>query len=172
MAVHSELASIATLSLLLYRVDDRIPADDPYATMILSQASNTVRAAARRPGWVRLTDGTLPGPGQIEAPQDAQDITAHVAARAYSNPRNLERRTAGPVSETFRDNGVVGLGLTEDEKGRLALLGPTSGGFWVQPLDYGDVDEPVVVPSVTSYGVTDLGGTYLGMGSQWPWNIP
>lgn len=170
MAVHSGLISVEELARLL-RIT--IPSQDSYARMIIEQASNRVREVASQPGWVRVDEGSTPGVGQTLAPATAHDVTLWISQRAYTNPKNLERRTSGPVSETFRDSGVYGIEPTDDERSRLVKLSPSGGsGLWVQPLDYGEDDDPVIVPSVTSYGVTDLGGTYLGMGSQFPWNLP
>lgn len=168
MAAHATLVPVKALATLL-RIT--IDSQDPYALMVLTQASNTVRSAAREPGWVRVdAEGDL-GPGQSEVPSEAQDITVWLAMRAYNNPRNLERRTAGPISESFRDTGVYGLELTPDERSRLARLGSSgSTGFWVQPLAYGDDPTPVLAPSMTSYGVTDLGPTYFGTSDQFPYN--
>lgn len=173
MAVSPLLVPVSALSLLLFRDAAKIPADDAYTQMVISQASNAVRDAARQPGWVRLEDaGDELGPGQSEVAPTAQDIVAQLAMRVWTNPRNLERRTSGPVSETFRDSGVYGLELTAAEAERLKGLRPGGGGgLWVQPLDYGEEETPVLVPSMTSYGVTDLGPTYLGMSSQFPYNL-
>ena len=107
MAVFPDLIPVSALSLALFRDATKLPPDDEYARMMISQASNAVRDAALQSGWVRLTEGSEPGVGQAEVPTTAQDITLWVATRAYTNPRNLERRTAGPISETLDRKSVV-----------------------------------------------------------------
>lgn len=122
----SALNTIPNLALLLRTTIDP---SDGYAELILEQASNSVRDYMRQPGWVTADP---PGDGQTVAPQVARDVTLWVAARAYTNPKNLERRTAGPISETFRDVGVLGVELTESEKERLGTpAGRSSNGLWV-----------------------------------------
>lgn len=128
MPVSLLLASLEELATLLKA---EIPTDDPYALMMLAQASQAVRDAAGQPGWVLRTGGDplpeLP-PGTSDAPLTAQHITLWVAQRAYLDPRNRSRRTSGPISESFFENGVYGLDLTEGEKARLEPLSANAGG--------------------------------------------
>ena len=125
-----DLISVAELGKIL-KIE--LANSDPYARMIITQASNAVRDETGQTGWV----GSDPGPGQTVAPTAAHDVTLWVAARAFTNPRNLERRTAGPISETFRDTGLFGVELTENEKARLVPHSSddkvSSNGLWVQP---------------------------------------
>ena len=176
MAVTPYLTSVRRLSVMLYKDADRIPQDDEYALMMIGLASNAVREAARQAGWVVETDeGDLPGVGQALAPQTARDIALLVAGRAYTNPKNLERRTAGPISETFRDSGVFGVGLTEDERNRLNDVSGRTGGIWVQPIEYGS-GEPltVLVPTLTANPIiaSDIGPFPLGQEDQFPYASP
>lgn len=122
-----------------------IAPDDSYANMIVEQASNAVRDAARHPEWVL----SAPQTGEALAPQTARDIALWVARRAYTHPGNLSRRTAGPISESYFENGVEALELTESELKRLNfLVGSSTGGLWVQPISSGYVGRyPLTVPS-------------------------
>lgn len=164
------LATVSKLKVLLRKPD--LPASDEYATMMLEQASRAVRFEAR-PGslaWVLENPDT--DAGQILVPDEAQDITLWVAFRAFTNPRNLERRTAGPVSETFRDTGIYGLALTDDEKERLAELTTGDSGhsrrLWTQPVGAGTLPKPVYL--VDSWPGADLFLVADGTPEQaWPW---
>lgn len=174
MTVTSRLTSVEELRTLL-----RLPsleADDPYALMILAQASNRVREAAKQPGWV-VWDGdglppTEPGAGQTWAPETAKEITLWVAYRAFTNPKNLERRTSGPISETFR-NGVGGLELTADEEKRLnALTGSSTNGLWSLPMTGGQQEERMLTVPVIMYdGKTFPGarGFHIADNGDWPY---
>ncbi len=167
MAVLAQLATVAELATLL-RITIAAGEEDPYAVMILGQASTAVREAAGNVAWVRLTSpDTEPGVGQVEMTETAHDITLWVASRAYNDPRNKSRRTAGPISESYFENGVYGLDLTEREQQRLDRAnGGASSGLWVQPLSYGEDVEPILAPS-------DLGYWYLGDSDQFPYgNTP
>ncbi len=148
MAVTPLLASVKSLRTLLRVDEEDVPDTDPYALLILEQASDTVRHAARQPGWVRpQEDGDTPGPDETLVPIIAAKIALWLAYRVYVNPSNLSRRTSGPVTDTFSDNGLVGMELTANELADLVDLRPdsaTGGGLWVQPIDTGrDVPTPV-----------------------------
>lgn len=125
------MSALTTVTRLAGGLRTGISAEDGYADMIINQASNAVRDYTGQQGWVLANPST----GETVAPQTAQDVTLWVAMRAYTNPLNMERRTAGPISHTFRDSGVYGVELTENEKERLKPLAATtrSNGLWVQP---------------------------------------
>jgi hypothetical protein len=154
-----------------------LSSNDVYATLMLAQASNAVRDEAGMPGWVVRTDeDDVLGTGQVDAPQAARDIALWVAYRAFVNPKNLSRRTAGPISETFRD-GISGIALTDDEKTRLAALDGVgrTGGLWAQPIDaYSPPDTPILVPTVgPPWGRLwpEEQGFYLADSDQFPYNL-
>lgn len=106
--------------------------DDPYTLLMIAQASNAVRDFTGHQEWV----GSDPGPLDALAPGTARDVALWVALRAHRNPLNLERRIAGPISETFRDSGVFGASLTAAEEKRLTdaqlVTRVNTGGLWVQ----------------------------------------
>lgn len=165
MAAVATLATVAELATLLKVT---IANNDPYALMMLGQASSAVRDAAGQAGWVRLEDIEVdePGVGQTVAPEAAHDVTLWVASRAYGDPRNRSRKTAGPISESFFENGVYGLDLTEGERARLGgYTGKTSSGIWVLPMSYGEEVKPVLVPH-------ELGYWYIADEDQFPYGIP
>lgn len=164
MAVSPLLATVAELGILVKQLS--LAENDPYATMILSQASQAVRDKGSA-GWVRLEDPEVdePGPGQTEAPQTAHDITLQVARRAYLDRGNLARRTTGPMSETFFENGVYGLDLTEDEIDRLGKIsGASTGGLWVQPTGDDSKHNPIILPDERA-GSDPI----LYAGPEWAW---
>lgn len=163
------LATVSKLKILIKKPE--LEDSDPYAEMMLEQATRAVRFEGKPISllWAIEPDADL---DQIIVPEDVVDIVLWVAARAYTNPRNLERRTAGPVSETFRDTGIYGLELTEQEKQRVADLAvgdsSHSRGLWTQPVGAGKLTQPVYLtdswPGADPFLVAD------GTPSQaWPW---
>lgn len=168
MAVTRMLASVSDLATLL-RIT--IPDGDLYSAMIVQQASNAVRDEARQPDWVRreAPDDVL-AVGQVEAPEAARDITLWVASRAHADPRNRSRRTSGPISESFFENGVYGLELKPDEIARLDTLRPVQArnGLWTLPITHGPyANDPVLVPTSP-----DFGNFYIADGDQFPYGTP
>lgn len=146
MATTTSLTSVSDLATMLHL---SIAEDDAYAALIIRGASNAVRDAARQPSWVRKEEsGDTLATGEVLAPDTAQDITLWVAVRAYTNPRNLSRRTSGPISETFRE-GVYGLELTDSEFARIEALRPAgNSGLWIQPIAGGKgAYGPILIPS-------------------------
>jgi hypothetical protein len=144
MTVSPLLGTVAQLGVALKVT---LEEDDPYAVMMLAQASQAVRDFAKQPKWVRSTDNEALPEGYIEAPATAKDITLWVAQRAYTDPRNRSRRTSGPISESFFENGVYGLGLTDDEKARLGDLAPSEGwgGLYAVKLAGDPRTSPVIL---------------------------
>lgn len=120
---------------------------DPYAVLMVNQASTRVREAGLE-AWT--IDNPLPE-GGVAAPQGARDVALWVAYRAYTNPKNLSRRSVGPISDAFQDSGVFGVDLTPAELARLEKLANAgsgrSGGLWIQPLDTGEAEGMLTVPS-------------------------
>lgn len=142
----SALSSVKALATLLkVTIDD----DDPYARLILEQASTSVRDAAGQPGWTLSPDPLVLS--ESLPPQAAIDITLWVAQRAYTNPRNLSRRGSGPISEAFADIGVYGVELTDGELARIkGASGAKKGGLWALPIaTAGDTTPyPLTVPDM------------------------
>jgi hypothetical protein len=165
MAANPLLAKVSDLATLLeITLDD----EDPYALLIMRQASNAVRDAAKQPGWVRLDDpeNDEPGPGQAVAPPVAEDITLQVAARAYTDPRNLASKGSGPIRESYFENGFYGTDLRPQELARLrGVSGNGNRGLWVQPISYGEPVTPILAPS-------ELGYWYLADSDQFPYADP
>ena len=100
---------------------------DAYTDIITASASEVVRDAAGRPHW-----GVDPLEGaEVAAPARARIIALWLAKRAWLDVGNLQRRTAGPISDTFFEGGVRGLGLEEDERAWLEGQRPGGGsGLW------------------------------------------
>jgi hypothetical protein len=167
------MAGLTTVALLEQALRITIPAHDPYAILMIELASNAVRDAADQPGWVIGT----PGQNQTEAPQAARDVALMVAVRIFTNPRNLERRTAGPLSETFRDIGVYGVDLTDGEKERLephiSDSRRGSNGLWVQPTGAKLVPQRVYLadesPGATSILYAEGADLIAFIPSPYPW---
>ena len=108
----SDLVDRAQLTELIKREKPDVGdlTDDPYTDVITESASQIVRDTARRPSW-----GVDPlGEGEVSAPPRARIIALWLAKRAWLNTGNLQRRTAGPISDTFFDTGIRGLGLEPD----------------------------------------------------------
>lgn len=106
--------------------------EDAFTQWIATAAENHVRAVAEQPGWV----GEDPGPGQSLAPARARDIATLLAVRAWdpsAGNGTLQRRTSGPVSQTFDTSQVVrGLNLEISEDTYLrSQRGGSQTGIWV-----------------------------------------
>lgn len=173
MATTPLLAPIGDLATLLRLELDE---EDAYATLILRGASNAVRTEARQPGWRAWDDEpalrpTNPDPADLSltwAPEVAADVTLQVAARAYTNPENLQRRTSGPSSDSWFENGLYGLELSAADREKLRHLRPDGGGdgVWTLPIAYGDERYgPIMVPS----SPPNLGDVYLADEGQFPY---
>lgn len=137
----TSLVPVAVLRVLLKKTAEELPDNDPYATLILEQASDAVRDAAKQPTWAYTPEGDTPPEDSTPVPRSAAHIAAWLAYRVYTNPQNLQRKTTGPISHTFFDTGLVGMELTKAERDTLEDLRPdatSSSGLWIQPLNAGD----------------------------------
>jgi hypothetical protein len=102
--------------------------DDPYTDIITESASQIVRDTAGRPHW-----GVDPLEGEeVAAPPRARIIALWLAKRAWLDTGNLQRRTAGPISDTFFENGIRGLNLEAAELDWLESQRPGgNSGLWM-----------------------------------------
>lgn len=102
--------------------------DDPYTDIITESASQIVRDTAGRSSW-----GVDPlGEGETAAPPRARITALWLAKRAWLDTGNLQRRTAGPISDTFFESGVRGLDLTDAEREWLEGQRPGgNSGLWM-----------------------------------------
>jgi len=124
------LFAIEDLAVLLKRPASSLDGDE-YTELIAESASEKVRSVAEQPTWI--DPDLIPAGEQIAAPARARLIALWLARQAWSDPGNLQRRTAGPISQTFFEGGVRGLNLEPEEKEWL-LSQRTSGnnkGMWV-----------------------------------------
>lgn len=119
------MAPLVVLSELeaLLKLPDGTLMDDEYTRIIMDAASDLVRETAEQPNWVLTASGS----GDALAPTRARFIALWLAKRAWEDKGNLSRRTAGPISQTFSEDGVRGLELTEDERGWLEGHQPDGG---------------------------------------------
>lgn len=122
------LVELEELTALLKRPEGSLVGDE-YTELIMRRASNKVRSTAEQPDWV----GSDPTGDQVLAPWRAREIALTVAVQAWQDRGNLQRRTAGPVSQTFFDSDVRGLELTRDDKEWLQAQRPGGGnnGLWI-----------------------------------------
>lgn len=97
----------------------------PFALAVMGQASNLVRGAAKQLTWGEVVDGVL-----VPVPARAKDIAVQVAARVFTNPRMLERRGSGPITETFAQEMLTGMALRPVEQEELYSLRASKGGLW------------------------------------------
>lgn len=119
-------------------------ANDEYALLIITAASEVVRNAAEHPEWVRVNP--IPDSGQVIAPLRAQHIALWLASRAHEDKGNLQRRTAGPISHTYFENGIGGLDLKPSELKDLQGLRVGKTGLWTQPVGAGRHSGGVYIP--------------------------
>lgn len=108
------LVDVDELTSLLKMPPDSLD-EDEYTRLIMEAASAKVRDVAGHPEWEL---DTIPTRGRF--------IALWLAKRAWEDPGNLQRRTSGPISDTFFENGVRGLTLEDDE--REWLEGQQPGG--------------------------------------------
>lgn len=113
----------------LLKVPENSLLDDPYTELIIRSANAKVRSVAHQPGWV----GSEPLEDQTVAPERAQIIALWLAKQAWEDQGNLQRRTAGPISETFFEGGIRGLALSEADSDYLTELSPggNTNGLWI-----------------------------------------
>jgi hypothetical protein len=101
---------------------------DAYTELMMRAASDKVRSVANQPRW-ELEITSL---DDVLAPTRAGFIALWLAKRAWEDKGNLIRRTAGPISSTFSEDGVRGLQLEDDEREWLEGHGPDGGsGVWI-----------------------------------------
>lgn len=101
---------------------------DEYTRLMMEGATAVVRDTAQQPHWVL----TVSGPGDIAAPARARFIALELAKRAWQDQGNLIRRTTGPISLSFRENGVYGLDLKPSEEEWLeGHRGDGVGGMFI-----------------------------------------
>lgn len=121
--------------------------EDPLAQAVIDRASLLVNDAARQ-HW------TLGDP-QNKPPEVAVMIAEQVAARTFSNPRVVQSRSTGPMSERLADIVLTGMSLRPDEIDRLSEYRQDGGGqgaqVWVQPTLDGSTDVYPTVDYVDAY---------------------
>jgi len=123
----SLLVDVADLETLLKKPAGSL-ANDNYATLMMEAATAVVRDTAQQPNWVL----EKVNPDDVVAPARAGIIALWLAKRAYEDQGNLTRRTAGPLSLSFREDGVFGLNLEPAELEWLQGHRPGGGsGIWV-----------------------------------------
>jgi hypothetical protein len=120
---------------------------DAYTTFWAEAADDLVKTTAEHPEWVgELSDP--PEEGEVLAPLRARNIAAIVAKRAWMDADNLQRRTSGPISDTFFESDLHALELTDDERSYLQGQAPSgrSTGLWVQPVGNSQSSQAVYLP--------------------------
>lgn len=122
---------LATQDELAIVLREEIPAElDDFSLLVLEQASDAVREAAKQPDWTITT-----------APSTARRIALWVAKRTYQNPEHELATGIGPLSSRVTDQQAAGVTLTADEEEALAAFWPAdavgadAGQLWVQPID-------------------------------------
>lgn len=126
--------------------------EDPYTAVIMMSAEAVVKDEAGHPEWV----GGEPGEGEVIAPARAGIIALWLAKRAWEDPGNRQRRTAGPISTTWFEGGVKGLDLKPDEAGWLADQNPGgNSGLWVLRMAG---NRPFAAPAETPDGYSFSAG--------------
>jgi hypothetical protein len=121
----SLLVKVEELELLL-KVPEGTLANDDYTDLMMRAASDLVRETAKQPDWTLET-----------APTRAVFIATWVAKRAWEDRGNLVRRTAGPISQTFSEDGIRGLALTQEERDWLLGMRPGGSGGLLILRHYG-----------------------------------
>lgn len=107
----SLLVDVTELERLLKRPEGSL-ANDEYTQLIMEAASAVVRDTAQQPNW-ELTVSS--DPPDVLIPARGRFIALYLAKRAWLDQGNLSRRTSGPISQSFREDGVYGLNLEPAE---------------------------------------------------------
>lgn len=108
--------------------------NDPLAQAVINRASLLVNETV----WGvtgQANYWTVDDPDR-QPPETAQSIAEQLAARVFSNPRVVQQRATGPMSERLADVVLTSMALRPDEVERLLPFrtggnaGPT---LWIQP---------------------------------------
>lgn len=123
---------------------------DPLASKVIDRASLLVNDAARQQWDIEDPDNQPPGV--------AASIAEALAARTFSNPRVVQQRATGPMSERLADVVLTGMALREDEIERLAEYrddhqASEGARVWVQETIPPEVEETYAVPYEMAYNV-------------------
>jgi hypothetical protein len=121
MAYLETLEHLAILS----RKDPAVVEADPFAQLIMQQATELCISTAGIPdGWE--LDGTLV-PGRVRT------ICLYVAFRTYNNPKSVINSGVGPISESILAQAAAAMTLTDAERAELETIGEQNGqnGLWV-----------------------------------------
>ena len=151
----SPLVDIAELTTLLKKSAGSLDTDE-YTALMIEGASAIVRDEGNS-NWVL----TATGPDDVVIPARGRFIALYLAERAWSDTRNLARRTSGPISESFHEDGVTGLVLTEAELDWLEGHSPggNSDGTWIMRINPGS-RLPLPVGDETPDGYSFAGGDW------------
>ena len=128
------LITVRELEILLRKPEGSLK-DDAYTALIIDAASGIVRDAASRQEWAWPEAAE----GETLAPTRARTTALWLAKRAWEHKGNLQRRTAGPISDTYFENGPAALELTDVEREYLEGQRPGGrrSGLWVQGVGGG-----------------------------------
>lgn len=152
------------LSLLIYQDADSIEAADEAALFLLDEVDRLVLPRA----GIAVGD-TIP----VAKEATVRRICMSVAARVWTNPQMLQRRSVGPLSRSWFESLVTGLGLRPDELEELAGLVPstsTHGGLWTIPTATRHSPPPTVM---VPYLVAGSPATTVEHGDPFPlYNTP
>lgn len=118
------LVDVAELEQLLKQPAGSLVGDS-YTELIMEGASAVVRDTAEQPNWVLEV---VNDPPDVLVPARARFIALYLAKRAWEDEGNLSRRTSGPISFSFREDGVYGLNLEPAELEWLQGHRPDGGG--------------------------------------------
>lgn len=118
------MAAFAEVSDLAAWVGQTIASDDARALALLTAASNLIRDEVPSSVYETWTGADIP--------ERVREITVAVAARVWLNPNsNVRQWTKGPFAESYFDQAIEGLFLTETELNSLSKYrtrGPR--GLW------------------------------------------
>lgn len=107
------MATLVSISQLAVWTREDIEPDDPFALMVLDEATALVVDYCGRPDWE-----DAPG----TAPRLARRICLIVAGRTYLNPDMEVATGTGPISSRVRDEAAAGMQLTESEMEQLDTI--------------------------------------------------
>jgi hypothetical protein len=137
------LVDMTALALLVKRPAGSLD-EDAYSLFWVAAADDIVKTTAGHPEWV----GAEPGPGEVVAPLRARNIATLLAKRAWLDQDNLQRRTSGPISDTFFESDLSALELTDAERNWLEAQSDDDDpdALWVLGIGSSQKSTPIYIP--------------------------
>ena len=139
------------------RQDIAVVAEDPFAQLVITTASEIVSDAAQQPNWIDQNP-------VVAVPRTAKRITMFLAGRTYLNPDGEISTSVGPLGSRVPDKmamAAANMSLLDEERLQLEALASPPGGLFTIATTNQDVtaDTTVWLPA-------EGGGDWLPYGDD------